>query len=128
MISAPDRQYAVELIDEAVAAGATAHQACAELGITLRTYQRWTRGGAVKADERPQALRPEPANKLSAQERQAILDICNQGEYASLPPARESCPSSPTKVATSPRRRASTGCCGPRINSITAVRRKRHGV
>jgi transposase InsO family protein len=88
MISAPDRQYAVELIDEAVAAGATAHQACAELGITLRTYQRWTRGGDVKADERPQALRPEPANKLSAQERQAILDICNQGEHASLPPAQ----------------------------------------
>jgi putative transposase len=88
MISAPDRQRAVELIQEAVAAGATAHRACAQLGLTLRTYQRWTQGGNVRADARPQAARPAPANKLSAQERQAILDICNQGEYASLPPAQ----------------------------------------
>jgi transposase InsO family protein len=66
----------------------TAHKACAQLGLTLRTYQRWTRGGDVKADARPQARRPAPANKLSAQERQAILDICHQGEYASLPPAQ----------------------------------------
>jgi hypothetical protein len=66
MISAPDRRYAVELIDEAVAAGATVPQGGAELGITLRSYQRGPRGGNVKADERPQALRPAPAHKLSA--------------------------------------------------------------
>jgi putative transposase len=88
MISAPDRQRAVALIEEAVAAGAAAHQACAQLGLTLRTYQRWTRGGGVQADARPQAVRPAPANKLSAHERQAILNICNEGEYASLPPAQ----------------------------------------
>lgn len=88
MISAPDRQSAVELIQEVVAAGAPASKACAELAITLRTYQRWTHEGGVKADARPQAARPTPANKLSAQERQEILDICNQHEYASLPPAQ----------------------------------------
>jgi putative transposase len=88
MISAADRQEAVELIKAAVGAGAAAHKACAELGITLRTYQRWTHAGAVKADARPQAVRPVPANKLSAQERQEILAVCNQDEYASLPPAQ----------------------------------------
>jgi putative transposase len=52
MISAADRQEAVELTKAAVGAGAAAHTACAELGITLRTYQRWTHAGAVKADAR----------------------------------------------------------------------------
>ena len=32
--------------------------------------------------------RPEPSNKLSEQERQDILDICNKPEYASLPPSQ----------------------------------------
>ena len=42
MISAPDRQRAVELIDEATAAGARRFTACAELRISERTYRRWT--------------------------------------------------------------------------------------
>jgi transposase InsO family protein len=88
MISASDRQRAVALIDEAVAAGATAHRACAPLGLTVRTSQRCTQGGRVQADARPQAARPTPTNKLSAQARQAILEICPAGEYASLPPTQ----------------------------------------
>jgi putative transposase len=88
MISAADRQEAVERIKAAVDAGAAAHTACTELGITLRTYQRWTHAGAVKADARPQAVRPAPANKLSAQERQEIRAVCNQDASASLPPAQ----------------------------------------
>ena len=45
MISASDRRKAVELIEEAVAAGARKRLACEELGITARTLQRWVRGG-----------------------------------------------------------------------------------
>lgn len=43
MISAPDRREAVQLIKEAVAAGARRALACAELGLSLslRTLQRW---------------------------------------------------------------------------------------
>ena len=44
MISASDRRQAVELIDEAVAAGASLKRACEELGLSLRSYQRWTQG------------------------------------------------------------------------------------
>jgi transposase InsO family protein len=88
MISTPDRRSAVELIEEAVAAGASATKACEELEITLRTYQRWTGEGGVKVDGRPQAERPEPANKLSAQERRQILEICNEKDYGGLPPSQ----------------------------------------
>lgn len=88
MISAPDRQRAVELIDEATAAGARQAKACAELSISDRTCRRWTGEGAVRADQRPEAPRPAPANKLSDQERQAVLDVCHGEEFASLPPSQ----------------------------------------
>ena len=88
MISAPDRRRAVELIDEAVSAGASTEKACKELEISLRTYQRWTQGDGVKSDARPQAARPAPANKLSAEERQQIVEICNREAYRSLPPSQ----------------------------------------
>jgi putative transposase len=65
---------------EAVNAGARKHKACAEVGISLRTYQRWTQEGTLRADRRATAKRPVPANKLSEQEREQILDACNQPE------------------------------------------------
>ena len=42
----------------------------------------------MQEDKRPIAPRPEPANKLSEQERQTIIDISNAPEYASLPPSQ----------------------------------------
>jgi len=57
MISTPDRRRAVGLIDEAVEAGASREKACHELGVSLRTWQRWTQGGGeLRSDGRPQAL------------------------------------------------------------------------
>ena len=88
MISVPDRQRAVELIDEATAAGARRFQACAELRISERTARRWMVEGVVRADQRPGAPRPTPRNKLSDQERQAVLDVCHSEEFASLPPSQ----------------------------------------
>ena len=52
MISTPDRQNAVELIDEARESGARLWPACRVLGITARTYQRWTADGGVRTDRR----------------------------------------------------------------------------
>ena len=40
MISAPDRRETLQLIEDAVAAGARRAQACAELGLSLRSLQR----------------------------------------------------------------------------------------
>tara|TARA_R110002095_G_scaffold664_4_gene3153 strand:- start:1140 stop:1610 length:471 start_codon:yes stop_codon:yes gene_type:complete len=88
LISPPDRQHAIELINEAVSAGAPKEKACQALELTIRTVQRWTEGDELKVDCRPTAARPEPANKLSDAERQALLDLSNQAEYASLPPGQ----------------------------------------
>jgi hypothetical protein len=88
MINVPDRRRAVELIKEAICAGSSAQKACEGLEISLRTYKRWTDDGEVETDGRPEAERPEPANKLKPEERQRILEICNEKEYQSLPPSQ----------------------------------------
>ena len=59
-----------------------------EVGIDLRTYRRWYQRHEVQEDKRPTCIRPKPTNKLTQQERQAIIDICNQPSYASLPPSQ----------------------------------------
>jgi len=88
MINTPDRRISVKLIDEAVEAGASLIKACEVMKISPRTYKRWTQASDVKADGRPDAVRPEPANKLTAEERQQILDICNETPWQSLPPSQ----------------------------------------
>jgi transposase InsO family protein len=88
MIKPSDRQHTVELINEAQEAGAAFAKACHEIGINVRTYQRWMQGGRASQDRRPQAKRPAPANKLTPQERDQILTICNQTAYQSIPPSQ----------------------------------------
>lgn len=89
MISHSDRREAIELIEEACRLGLTQKKACAVLQLSQRTYQRWRQDDdEVRADGRPDAQRPVPANKLSEQEREAILAICNQAPYQSLPPSQ----------------------------------------
>jgi len=79
----------VQLIQEAVAAGCRLSPACQEAEICLRTYRRWIKaGGPVLADQRPEARRPTPQNKLSDAEIEEILAICHQAQYASLPPSQ----------------------------------------
>jgi len=88
MISTRDRRHAIELIDEAVAAGARKARACSALGLSVRTVQRWRRDGGVSEDRRPSAERPTPANALSDAERGEVLAICNSPAHASLPPSQ----------------------------------------
>ena len=42
----------------------------------------------IRADGRPEAVRPAPAHALSEQERAAILEVANAPQYAALPPAQ----------------------------------------
>lgn len=88
MISPPHRQTAGVLINEAVTAGARRAKACAALEISDRTLRRWTKDDQIHADRRPLVPRPEPANKLSAAECAAVLEVCNSKEFASLPPSQ----------------------------------------
>jgi len=88
----------LEILDGAVAAGATAGRVAERMAISLRTLQRWRRqfaahdasGGADGGgggDRRKGSARHVP-HRLSDQERQRILVVCNQPQYASLPPAQ----------------------------------------
>ena len=83
MISTPDRQEAMMLIEQAVQAGARQALACRELGVSARTLQRWQHQAV---DGRPEAQRPAPPNKLSQEERRAVLDAANRTGFASLTP------------------------------------------
>jgi putative transposase len=83
------KQMAIQLITEAVACGARIHKACGVLGISCRTLRRWSepahelndrRGQAARVRIHPQALTPE--------EKQAIVQVCNTPEHASLPPSQ----------------------------------------
>jgi putative transposase len=76
-------------LEQACAAGARLGPACQLLGLSPRTLQRWREEAQIKADGRQGAAqRREPANKLSTQERQQILTIANQPEFAHLPPSQ----------------------------------------
>lgn len=87
-----DRQMAIELIDEACAAGARQTRACAVLEIDVRTLRRWQqqrRGEEGLVDRRRGAAAGRvPANKLSPEERARILAVCNEPTYQSLPPSQ----------------------------------------
>ena len=64
------------------------NHACREVGISLRTYRRWYRTGHITCDRRPDAVRQAPKNKLTEAEQAAIIAVCNQPRFASLPPTQ----------------------------------------
>ena len=84
----PERKALSALIDEACESGARKAKACVEAGICLRTYRRWAPKSGLRSDLRPTAKRGVPANKLSDEEREEILAVCNEVPYASLPPSQ----------------------------------------
>ncbi|MCB5560318.1 IS3 family transposase [Anaerosalibacter bizertensis] len=88
MISDSDRVTAVKLINEARASGARLKPACDELNISVRTYQRWTKEGEVKKDQRPLVKRPTPKNKITEEERSQIIETVNSPQYADLAPSQ----------------------------------------
>lgn len=83
MITAEERGQALTLITEAVQAGARKGPACALLGLSLRTVQRWQRAGLV---DRRKGSRARPANALSETERAALLSRMNSAEFAGESP------------------------------------------
>ena len=89
MISIQAREKAVYLIEEACKTRARQNKACALLGITERTLQRWknTADQSIKKDQR-QYSKSTPANKLLPEEKQEIIKICNSDKYMNLPPSQ----------------------------------------
>jgi putative transposase len=75
----------LELVSEAVVAGANRSDACAIVGIDRRTEQRWRRAGGGR-DGRSDAVHPPPANQLSDLEREAVLEVMESPEYSGVSP------------------------------------------
>jgi len=75
-------------LSEARGAGARKARACQEIGLSLRTLQRWSETEVVRADARTTTVRPRPRNALSEVERQAIINLCNSPAYVHLPPSQ----------------------------------------
>jgi putative transposase len=89
MIPLEMKQMAVNLIDEAVNAGASCYMASELLGISQRTYRRWSVGESPVADRRGEgAKKRKPSHALTEQEKQEILQVCNSAEHKSLPPTQ----------------------------------------
>ena len=88
MISAPERQESIELIEKAMGSGAVKKRACEIMGISIRTYQRWKGSKNPLIDKRTTCERKAPANKLTGDERRRILEISNTVENQDLPPSQ----------------------------------------
>lgn len=89
MIGSADRLLVKQLVEEAVVNLCRRASACRELGISLRTYQRWTdEDDGVHDDGRKGCRRAAPANKLSDDERRQVLVVANSPEFASKPPSQ----------------------------------------
>ena len=73
MIIPQDRQMAIDLISEAVTAGARQHKACNVIEISTCTLRRWQQQLQEKQDLQDQrkesAASRTPANKLTKEER-----------------------------------------------------------
>ena len=89
MIGLEDRQEHARNIEATRQAGARLHEACAVVGISARTLQRWNaHRGLESGDGRPAAVRPTPAHALTEAERSRVLSVANEPRFADVPPAR----------------------------------------
>ncbi len=74
----------IDHIDKAVDAGARVKKAAAIMGLSARTIIRWRQqNGGMDKRNGPLAT---PANKLSDEQRQQILDISNSVAFRDLSP------------------------------------------
>ena len=74
----------LQVIDEAVAAGASQERACEVAGLDVRTIQRWRRrpGG----EDLRHGPHTTPANKLTAAEEATIVELVTSPDFISLSP------------------------------------------
>jgi putative transposase len=90
MTCTQQRQTVLGLIKEACTAGARLEAACAQIGLSARTVQRWQHpeGGAGDCRVAGQHGQWEPTSKLSEAERKAAMTVLNSDEFKNLPPSQ----------------------------------------
>ncbi len=75
----------MNLISEAKKSGSRLERACDYAGISLKTYKRW------KKKPQGEDLRKGPneiKNRLTEQEKEKIIKICNSDEFIDMPPCK----------------------------------------
>ena len=85
MTSLPERGLIMDMVAEAMTAGARQDRACQAITLSERTLQRWQSGPTAAGDGRPER-RQVPRNQLSTQERAQVLSIANSAAFGHLPP------------------------------------------
>ena len=86
MTALAERHQVMELVAEAVVAGARQDRACAAIALSPRTLQRWQRDRS-RGDQRPLRLQA-PKNGLNPLERERLLAVVNSAEFGHLPPSQ----------------------------------------
>lgn len=81
-----ERLEIIELVNQARSAGARQDKACDVIGISAKTLQRWQQQNHEQ-DGRIQAQHA-PKNKLTERERQRIIQVANEAEFAHLAPTQ----------------------------------------
>ena len=92
MSSLCERRALLVLLTKACGAGARLAPACAQIGLSERTVQRWQRppasdDGDLRASSQRVAT-PPPPNRLSGTERRAAMALLNSDEFKDLPPSQ----------------------------------------
>jgi transposase InsO family protein len=70
-------------IDEAIAAGASLSAACAAIGLSARTLERW-RNQPEGGSDRREGPKTTPAHALTAKERKRIVEVATSPEYRNM--------------------------------------------
>lgn len=86
LIAEQDKVTAINLIEEACAAGARLKPACEILEIDVRTFQRWNKLSDLQDKRRGPIT--APANKLTPAERQQLLTVVNLAQYRNQSPCQ----------------------------------------
>lgn len=86
MIPLAVRVEVLDLLKQAVDAGARQSRACEIIGLPARTLQRW-RESPDQGDRRPLRVQ-EPPNRLTDLERQRILKVANSAEFGHQSPCQ----------------------------------------
>jgi len=93
MTSLVQRKAVLGLLAQACESGARLARACAQIGLSARTAQRWQRcaghddgDGDLRAS--PRRVATPPPNRLTDAEREAALALLNSEEFKDLPPSQ----------------------------------------
>ena len=79
-----ERKQVISLVQEAQDGGCRPERACEELGVSLRSLQRWQK--VSELGDLRRGPKSRPANALSAEEKAQVLSVATSLEYRDLSP------------------------------------------